>query len=100
MKTIVDSSKSALLFVVLTVLMWTPRASAQIDPDERKDLYIGVSAPLTKSLGNLDKGHGDPSEAGYFHFNKLHWPTDNMQFRLIFAGVYADTMFTWPTAFD
>ncbi len=87
--------KNTTIMLVTTLLLGIfalSPAFAQIDPDERKNLYFGVSYPP-------DKGHGDPSAAGYFHLNRLRWPTDNTQFRLIFAGVYLDAMLTWPHAF-
>jgi hemolysin activation/secretion protein len=68
-------------------------ARAQRDPEERKNLYLGVSVPV-------DNGKGDMGAAGYFYWNKPRFPTDNTQFRLIYAGVFADALLTYPRFFD
>jgi len=89
-----DFTSSALLAAgLLAILASAPQAIAQRDPEDRKNLYVGVAAPF-------DNGKGDLGGAGYFHWNKLQFPTENTQFRFIFAGVFADALLTYPRFFD
>jgi hypothetical protein len=68
-------------------------AAAQRDPEDRRHLYVGLSAPL-------DNGKGDPAGVAFFYWNKLRLPTETSQFRFIYAGVFADALITFPRFFD
>lgn len=86
--------RSAATTLALIIVFALPIvALAQRDPEDRKNLYVGVSVPA-------DKGKGDLSGAAFFHWNKLRFPTENSQFRFIFAGVFADALVTYPRFFD
>jgi hypothetical protein len=83
------ATTAVVLLVVLAQFLCVSHVSAQIDPDERRIFYAATTVPV-------DEGHGNVGGAGFFYWNRPKWPCDDTQFRLVFAGVYLDTLLTWP----
>jgi len=68
-------------------LVVTRTVYGQVDVESRRTLIVQTGFPL--------RGDEQPTAFGYFWFNQNDYPWTNTALRVIFAGVYADSEFSY-----
>jgi hypothetical protein len=79
------------LVVGLLVLGWAPGLGAQIDPEPRFNLELGVEGPL--------RGDGATSGYAFILWNRPHFIEEDWYWRIIFAPLYLQSELVrdrWP----
>ncbi|HEV8676030.1 MAG TPA: hypothetical protein VGX21_18495 [Methylomirabilota bacterium] len=66
--------------VAAAILAWAGTAAAQVDPEPRANLELGVEGPL--------RGDGPISGYGFFLWNRPHFLDDDWYLRVILAPTY------------
>lgn len=87
--------KLPLIPVLLGILMltWTGAAKAQLDPQRRTNLEVGIETPI---LGN-----GPLDGYGFLLLNRPHFPTEDSYLRVVVSPVYLASELVrdrWPAA--
>ncbi|MCG3148164.1 MAG: hypothetical protein PCFJNLEI_01606 [Verrucomicrobiae bacterium] len=75
-------------FVAVAFSLFTAAAVAQVDIEHRRTLTFQTGAAIYQSEETL-------GGFGYFWFNENHYPWTNTALRVIYAGVYVDSEFSY-----